>query len=403
MQSLSIITTRDSRYWGIFQNFNMELLRLQCFFGTDSELWDNSMLLLLDQALQYRSVSVMSDEPLCIATLLGLDISQVLEQVNHDERMQKLWILISEKFGGISAGIAFYEDNTLASQGWRWASRSLIPSENSSIEAHYRSARWKQERLGEPTAIGLRISRSGFLLKQKHYDDGLPLHPWPGIRTRPERRVLFRDGSGKKFAIYDSFRSQHWDSWSTQTREEYDEKHQRPISRAILRGGSAVVLVDGLYNSHFTAHDRTRQGDSGLLVGRNTYIKENGQELAGEIVAEKYMRVILAALYPTDEIVQDTFERLANRLRCSEITKELAAIEDHESIHYKIKLETLEESMRKMVDEALDSNSQFREAMKVMFTPGGIENSWLAISSWFLASEYIGVMLEEDQVVRSSV
>jgi len=70
------------------------------------------MLSWLDQALQYRSVSVMSDEPLCIATLLGLDISQVLKHSNHDDRMEEMWTLISEKFGGIPAGVAFFEDNT---------------------------------------------------------------------------------------------------------------------------------------------------------------------------------------------------------------------------------------------------------------------------------------------------
>jgi hypothetical protein len=56
--------------------------------------------------------------------------------------------------------------------------------------------------------------------------------------------------------------------------------------------------------------------------------------------------------------------------------------------------------MRTMVDEAMDSNSQFREAMKLRFTPTGTVNAWLDISSWFLESAYNRAILHKNQVVR---
>jgi len=219
------------------------------------------------------------------------------------------------------------------------------------------------------------------------------------VRTRDEDRILFRDGSGRRFAIRDAFRGEQWDSWSTRTRQEYDDKHQRPISRAILRGGYAVVLLDGVHESLLTRHHRIRAGDYGSFVSRKDHIEGSKEELTGRIVVEKCMRVILVALYHVDEIIEDTLERLAHKIRGSEITRELTAIEDRESSQYKAKLEASEQVMRTAVGEAMDSNSQFREAIKLKLTPKEIGDAWPRISSWFLGSAYDGAMLNENQEV----
>jgi hypothetical protein len=58
------ITNRDSRYWGVYQNFTLEWIRLDCFFRTDPGVEQKYLLMYLNRALQYRSVSVMLDEPL---------------------------------------------------------------------------------------------------------------------------------------------------------------------------------------------------------------------------------------------------------------------------------------------------------------------------------------------------
>jgi hypothetical protein len=183
--SLYHITKQDSRYWVLCRDFTLECIRLDCFFITEP---GRDLLMCLDQALQHRSVSVTSDEPLCISTLLGLDISQVLKYSNHDDRMEETWTLVSEKFRGMPAGVAFFEDNTLPSQGWRWTPRSLLPNDNSSITTFQRTNRWHQGKSAVPTSSSLRVKSSGFLLKQKHYRNGLPLHPWPGVPSPDSAR-----------------------------------------------------------------------------------------------------------------------------------------------------------------------------------------------------------------------
>jgi len=119
LSRLSQITTRDSRYWDLCQDFTLEWIRLDYFFNTDPGREGKYLLMCLNEALQYRSVSIMSDEPLCISTLLGLEIPQVLQHSNRDDRVERLRTLMCEKFGGIPAGVAFFGDDTLSSPGWR--------------------------------------------------------------------------------------------------------------------------------------------------------------------------------------------------------------------------------------------------------------------------------------------
>jgi hypothetical protein len=45
---------------------------------------------LLDQAFQYRGVSVPSDEPLYIGTLMSLDLNAILEAETKEDRRQKV-------------------------------------------------------------------------------------------------------------------------------------------------------------------------------------------------------------------------------------------------------------------------------------------------------------------------
>ena len=54
---------------------------------------------LLDRALSHRNTTVPSDEALCIATLMNLDIDRVLGMSGED-RMVQIWDLITEKNKG---------------------------------------------------------------------------------------------------------------------------------------------------------------------------------------------------------------------------------------------------------------------------------------------------------------
>ena len=72
-------------------------------------------------ALQYRSTSVMTDEPLCLGCLVGLDMDKILE-AEPKERMAAFWSM----FPKIPRVLVFWQHETLQQPGFRWAPKSFL-------------------------------------------------------------------------------------------------------------------------------------------------------------------------------------------------------------------------------------------------------------------------------------
>jgi len=58
-------------------------------------------------------VSVASDEPLCIGTLMGMDLSTILQLKTREDRMRKVWELIAVQNVGIPAQVLYLEEERL--------------------------------------------------------------------------------------------------------------------------------------------------------------------------------------------------------------------------------------------------------------------------------------------------
>lgn len=186
--------------------------------GTSDEV-----LRYLQDALNFRAVSVPGDEPLCIATILGLDIRRIIAQTGENaaqKRMAIVWEQIPRLLGGIPPDVIFHVDNPLDIVGFRWAPRSLLAAEfqqstmndtgdpyaerqffDSAMSLTDRSTRfdWSPDTeiaqlVSEGDRKGLRGSYPGFIVYARPYSgvDTAPeqyrLHPWDG--------VLAQDGKG---------------------------------------------------------------------------------------------------------------------------------------------------------------------------------------------------------------
>ncbi|KAF2229319.1 hypothetical protein EV356DRAFT_390947 [Viridothelium virens] len=86
---------------------------------------------LLAMALQGRSVTKPSDEPLCIATLLNLDAGQIAAFSTEgddcvNKRMSMLWTLMQRSTIGIPKSVLFYTGQKLRLDGFHWAPASLL-------------------------------------------------------------------------------------------------------------------------------------------------------------------------------------------------------------------------------------------------------------------------------------
>ena len=94
-------------------------------------------LTAISRALQFRSTSVETDEPLCLSTLLGFDTQKIMA-TPPKERMQRFWNSMS----GIPPDILFLKRSKLSEVRYKWAPRSFlraeadIPSQIGSLTYH---------------------------------------------------------------------------------------------------------------------------------------------------------------------------------------------------------------------------------------------------------------------------
>ncbi|KAF2500699.1 hypothetical protein BU16DRAFT_614420 [Lophium mytilinum] len=88
-------------------------------------------LLYLATALFHRATSVSSDEPLCLATLLRLDIEKIMA-ARVDQRMLNFWSQMTE----VPAEVLLWNTPTLSVDGYRWAPTSLISVAAFSLSSH---------------------------------------------------------------------------------------------------------------------------------------------------------------------------------------------------------------------------------------------------------------------------
>jgi len=93
------------------------------------ELWDRGKissishtLYLLYTAVRYRSTSVKEDEALCLATLAGLDMEDIIKVKPPNNRMVKFWSLIEHP----SPIVLFWSGKRLTEPGYRWAPASFL-------------------------------------------------------------------------------------------------------------------------------------------------------------------------------------------------------------------------------------------------------------------------------------
>lgn len=142
-----IASTKVSmRHLAVFRDFSKEILSLSSFFSpaASSPAGNNPELSTLDHALNFRSVSFFTDEPLCIGTLMSLDLHRILEVKPIESRMQEIWSLIAAKKGGIHAEVIFLEDERIEAEGWKWAPRSFLRVEKGVQKAATRMLRWTE-------------------------------------------------------------------------------------------------------------------------------------------------------------------------------------------------------------------------------------------------------------------
>jgi len=365
-------------------------------------------------ALHFRNVTVPSDEPLCIATLLSLDPEVVSKTTCRQERMGRVWKLVAQACGGFPAKVIFYVEHPLqlsTLSGWRWAPRSRLGLDScinydAATGIFQSSSARGSSQLGTVSGYGLRVTYPGHTIALRPWVEGSShKSPWNWFFRRqraPEIRLLCRHESSKKwFYMSDYFRNQmqlslSWDKQNESDKELADKDAKQPLEGKRPSQPLFNHLVSGNMALIQDTPEQPRTTINLLVRLRSEHVEK------APLRVHACRPVMLTEVESDFVLVMETVRHLAISVASHESNRELLRVleeegeQSEESDKYKQAVETVKQEMKRLAWEAWDGNSEFARAF-VDHTGASRETCWAAIPALLPFDLVLGT-LPEDQV-----
>jgi hypothetical protein len=362
-----------------------EYLRVQAFFHANRFGRPGPDLHLLNSALQHRSVSVASDEPVCIGTLMSLDVKQIVsDEVPEGERMTVVWKLLAEQKGGLPSQIIFFADAKINKPGWRWAPASLLTITQQLHSADTRIIRWTDKQLGQPTPYGLHVQFPGFRLALNNINDERPHQPWRGVEQLPESSLIFHDAqTGKWHMLIDQAFALMAKNYNDDG-GEFQTTHEKFSLQDLLLKDDCYII---------------EEANGGGIIGTLSTANETAQatESLHGLPLQTRRHIIVRPASQAQSIIYSTIKDLAHRLRNDKLTDKLLSIENAESEQYKTLLNGLKGKMKDLMAEALLRNPALGEAVDVFWGSELRDMIWVLIGDWYY-HDFVATRMPEGQV-----
>jgi hypothetical protein len=422
----------------IFFDIRYEIDRIEQFFLTKGYDGTGSNLRTLDEALLHRGIKDVSDEPLCIGTLMDLpakdllapgdDMMIALEQLGDGEeekerkrqlqkqlrdlRMKAMWKLLAEKLKSLPAQIIFFEEARLDAPGLRWAPQSLLEAQKVYLSPTLRKLRWDDNKPGVLTNKGLKVSYPGFRLRLAQYEDGKPRHPWKGRKRPPEEGIVFRnEANGEWYSVSTKARAIQLRDASAPAKTSgfplHDFIHQNSHR---LGSSTEVSLLMSSVDQGEIPHSEKNAVDGILTIATMEepsmlewllsflpFRKAHGTHRP--ILAKSQYHVIVGALPDAISALYNIAEKLAVTLRAEESTERLLAL-SHLHIsneEHKEALNAVERRMREMMAAALNEDEDLRNGVRRTWGVDIDKYLWVFVGDWFNHA-FLGTLLQDDQV-----
>jgi hypothetical protein len=154
----------------------------------------------IDLVLQGRSVSVRTDEALIITTLLGLDLSAILDGA-EEYRFHRLWTLIPSTAKGIPKNVVFRVGPRLKESGFRWAPATLLNNSDRNINLMLLETTRDETGQGLPSPDGLLVRLPGFRIVMTPPRECLPSNPWGVIYPSRHNSQILRGEDGSWYIL----------------------------------------------------------------------------------------------------------------------------------------------------------------------------------------------------------
>ena len=395
---LYIVATQDLKYGRLLQDMfdDIRPLSLDNYYDASKS---TPNLALLDRALSYRNTTVPSDEPLCIATLMDLNIDKILPLCG-EERMATVWDLIAEKNGGgLPSRMVFLEGPKLEKKGYHWAPSTLLPSSERLYNFQTRVLGWNGAPRGTLTPEGLLAPYPGLRLRPlKHLASRAPAtttlyrsgqqeiakvtdhnhNPWAALGHVPETRLIFRDIS-----------TQIWYQLSTGLVGHALSAGQAPasisylpLSAMVARKDFAIILHEGIST---TKHQLPLEGE--YQQGRIAIVSE---EKDGVMYAKLGEIMILAPLNAAqredDVMVYEAAARMVEEVVKWEMSDAFDGMRVDGSLEPNgdEAVQKLKAKVKQLTSHAVATDPVLAEAVvRVLGAGGHAESLWVIVANWF--------------------
>ncbi|KAL9614765.1 MAG: hypothetical protein Q9167_000756 [Letrouitia subvulpina] len=315
---------------------------------------DGADLNLIHDALQNRSVSVASDEPLLIANLLGLDLQKLLAG-SEDTRINRLWNLMTTAPRGIPKSLLFRVGPRLKDKGYRWAPSTMLSND----QLHY-IIQGTEDVIsqGTPSSRGLLVNLPGFKLSWPCRPLGLNDNPWSLIRN--DSLLYMQDARGNWYFLKRRV--------SVPGPASSDSLSTDPLGGIVRTSSDYYVVYPEISFSMPAVQTFLHLVRSGLIV-RTTGAQER------EInYVESYMHVDITY---TDSATQTMLSAAYNSVKSlseSEPAQALAAFEgnvDLQDAQYRAVYDQMEPEMRRIAQ--LPVNARGLSVAKATFGENGVK------------------------------
>lgn len=260
---------------------------------------------ILIDALQHRSVSVASDEPLLIGNLLNLDVGRIL-QSPIELRLHMVWSQMCSVPGGIPQNILFHDGPKLATKGYRWAPATLLIPKHP--EAAVIGSLLKEKYTGIPSPEGLLVHLPGYFVSSPKPPPGLPDNPWNLFGGLDDRPLYLRDCNKNWYQAAET---------SSGTVAEC-EKETTLLWKAVQGSDHHAVLLASEFDARSDLSQQTRNA---LLVQF-----KHAQD--GVIYVQSTMQVIVAMLPGLLCNMLESTYQCAQNLREGELSRAAAVMKN---------------------------------------------------------------------------
>lgn len=328
---------------------------------------------ILDKSLLYRSVSVAADEPLCIATLMGLPLKHI-QEASPEERMSLLWLCLSAKLGGIPTSIIFSQDARMTQAGFRWAPKSFLTTNSAAVfDRGTREQRWSGQQRGVITPLGLRVNYTGFVLTRAASD------PWPMLPRLAETRLLFRDASSRFWQINDMEHAVRSRNWSDEERRAHHKKRLYPLNDILDMKKTAFVIADSEVP---LGQNMQRQMFNAILA---TAREDAGIPSKHGVAVNTQRHIVMTTISVDETIFLEAIEAVAWCVRLGRVTEDLEnSWQDESSTVSDDMIQKLKDEMKNMLNEAIEADVALAAAVDRLWDGEASEHSlWVLVGNWF--------------------